>query len=276
MGWGCRWASEAGMPTSRPAVGGWVPRGAFVVAMKRAPKSSVFTLPLWSTRSYVACDDGSIKSADVRQQLLSGAWAEVRSPAPTANVPDLGGVPGKQTGCLLPMLLPPPCTRWVPRVPSCTPPLTQGGAKADGAPPLRLRTLTASPALELTAAHFALNRSGTYAAVAGSALEDPEISRVVVVDLTNCRPAPPAPTSPARASVPAGGRGGAAPASAHAVHAVHDVCEAVVLDAELFASRPGLRVLQIGWHPDSDSHLAVLTSGAPSWEWYCVVCCTIV
>lgn len=160
---------------------------------------------------YVACDDGSIKSADVRQQLLSGAWAE-------------------------------------------------GGAKADGAPPLRLRTLTASPALELTAAHFALNRSGTYAAVAGSALEDPEISRVVVVDLTNCRPAPPAPTSPAHASVPAGGRGGAAPASARAVHAVHDVCEAVVLDAELFASRPGLRVLQIGWHPDSDSHLAVLTS----------------
>ena len=27
--------------------------------------------------SYVACDDGSIKAADVRQQLLSGAWAEV-------------------------------------------------------------------------------------------------------------------------------------------------------------------------------------------------------
>jgi nuclear pore complex protein Nup88 len=161
-----------------------------------------------SGKLYVACDDGSIKAADVRQQLLSGAWAE-------------------------------------------------RGTKADGAPPLRLRTLTASPPLELTAAHFALNRSGTYAAVAGSALEDPEISRVVVVDLTNCRPAPPAPTSPARGGAAAGGRGGAAPTGAHAVH---DVCEAVVLDAELFASRPGLRVLQIEWHPDSDSHLAVLTS----------------
>lgn len=107
-----------------------------------------------------------------------------------------------------------------------------------------MRTITASPPLELTASHFALNRSGTYAAVAGSALEDPEISRVVVLDLTNCRPAP---TS-----------GGAAPTSG----GPHDLCEAVVLDAELFASRPGLQVLQVGWHPDSDSHLAVLTSGA--------------
>lgn len=142
--------------------------------------------------------------------------------------------------------------------PPCTP---QGGTKSGGTPPLRLRTLTASPPLELTASHFALNRSGTYAAVAGSALEDPEISRVVVVDLTNCRPAPAAPTSPVHGSAAGGASrgGGAAPASAHAVH---DVCEAVVLDAELFASRPGLRVLQIGWHPDSDSHLAVLTSGA--------------
>lgn len=78
--------------------------------------------------------------------------------------------------------------------------------------------------------------------MAGSALEDPEISRVVIVDLTNCRPAPTsAPTT-------AGGR--------------HDLCEAVVLDAELFASRPGLWVLQVGWHPDSDAHLAILTSGA--------------
>lgn len=119
---------------------------------------------------------------------------------------------------------------------------------ASPAPPLRLRTITTAPPLELTAAHFALNRSGTYAAVAGSALEDPEISRVLVVDLTNCRPAP---TS--------AGAAGAAPASAPGRH---DLCEATLLDAELFAGRPGLRVLQVGWHPDSDAHLAVLTSGA--------------
>lgn len=158
---------------------------------------------------FVVSDDGTIKAADVRQQLLSGAWAQ-------------GGLPAD----------------------SSAPP-----------PPPSLRTITANPPLELTAAHFALNRSGTYAAVAGSALEDPEISRVVVVDLTNCRPAP-APTS----------TGGAAPTSAaaasstHVAAGRHDVCEAVVLDAELFASRPGLRVLQIAWHPDSDAHLAVLTS----------------
>ncbi|EFN60146.1 hypothetical protein CHLNCDRAFT_49671 [Chlorella variabilis] len=146
-----------------------------------------------SGRLYVVGDDGKIKAADVRQQLLSGAWA-------------------------------------------------QGGA-AGTAPPPSLRTITASPPLELTAAHCGLNRSGTYAAVAGSALEDPEISRVVVIDLANCRPAPGSPAS-----------GGAAR---------HDLCDAVVLDAELFASRPGLRVLQVGWHPDSDAHLAVLTSGEP-------------
>ena len=80
--------------------------------------------------------------------------------------------------------------------------------------------------------------------VAGSALGDPEISRIVVLDLSNCRPAP---TSAGSGSGGGGGR--------------HDVCEAVAVDPELFASRPGLRVLQVGWHPESDSHLAVLTSG---------------
>lgn len=236
--------------------------------------------------SYVACDDGSIKAADVRQQLLSGAWAEVGR-CWQLFTEFLARLPGKLLGqcsrcrdaCVLPCYFSGgtfcPCCGavYATHPPAPAPPRSQSGAKADGAAaPLRIRTLTSSPPLELTAAHFALNRSGTCAAVAGSALEDPEISRVVVVDLTNCRPAPPAPTSPAHGSTP-GGRGGAAPTNAHAVH---DVCEAVVLDAELFASRPGLRVLQIGWHPDSDSHLAVLTSGAPSWEWYCVVCCTVV
>lgn len=127
-----------------------------------------------------------------------------------------------------------------------------------------MRTITATPPLELTAAHFCLNRSGTYAAVAGSALEDPEISRIVVVDLTNCRPAP-APSA-------GGGCGGAAGAGAAPAPPAgrHDVCEAVVLDPELFGSRPGLRVLQMAWHPDSDAHLAVLTSGGQlegGWGW---------
>lgn len=129
----------------------------------------------------------------------------------------------------------------------------QGGHPAAGSKATlpNLRTITANPPLELTAAQFCLNRSGTYAAVAGSALEDPEISRVVVVDLTNCRPAPTS-TSAAAAA------GAAAPTPAAGRR---DVCEAVVLDAELLASRPGLQVLQIAWHPDSDAHLGVLTSG---------------
>ncbi len=47
------------------------------------------------------------------------------------------------------------------------------------------------------------------------------------------------------------GRGGApAPAAA------------APLGAALFAARPGLRVLQLAWHPDSDRHLAVLTGDA--------------
>jgi nuclear pore complex protein Nup88 len=119
-----------------------------------------------------------------------------------------------------------------------------GSSSAADALPPALRTITPSPPLELTAAHFALNRSGTYAAVAGSALEEPETSRLAIVDLTNCRPA-------------AHGSGGGR----------RDVCDAVQLDPELFACRPGLRVLQIGWHPESDTHLAVLTSDN-TWRLY--------
>lgn len=180
--------------------------------------------------SYVACDDGVIRAADLRQQLLSGAWAQVRRWR--RRVFERRPVALLHSCCL------PTSARLT---------LSQGGARADSPPPPRLRTISTSPELNLTAGHFALNRSGTYAAVAGSALEDPEISRIVVVDLTNCRPAP----------TTGGAAGGGAAAGG-----VHDVCEAAVLDADLFASRPGLRVLQIGWHPDSDAHLAVLTSGA--------------
>ncbi|KAL4436121.1 hypothetical protein ABPG77_005569 [Micractinium sp. CCAP 211/92] len=162
-----------------------------------------------SGKLFVAGDDGTIKAADVRQQLLSGTWAQ-------------GGP-------------------------------ASGGKLAQPA----VRTITTSPPLELTAAHFCLNRSGTYAAVAGCALEDPEISRIVVVDLTNCRPAP-------ALFAGGGGSSGAAPASPAGRH---DICEAVVLDSELFGSRPGLRVLQVAWHPDSDAHLAVLTSDN-TWRLY--------
>ncbi|KAL4422420.1 hypothetical protein ABPG75_008617 [Micractinium tetrahymenae] len=173
-----------------------------------------------SGKLFVVGDDGTIKAADVRQQLLSGAWAQ-------------GG------------------------------PLSGAAAAA----PPAVRTISAHPPLELTTAHFCLNRSGTYAAVAGSALEDPEISRIVVVDLTNCRPAPTSTSAAAAKGSSGGGAGGTGAASAAAPAGRHDVCEAVVLDPELFASRPGLRVLQVAWHPDSDAHLAVLTSDN-TWRLY--------
>eukprot|EP00887_Chlorella_sp_A99_P003857 scaffold11.g3857.t1 len=147
---------------------------------------------------YVATDDGKIKCADVRQQLLADEGPEGH--AASAN----------------------------PRV------------------------IQPAPELQLTVAQFALSRGGSCAAVAGPSLEDPEVWQTWVLDLAAARPAPrPHP------------RAGAAPAPPP--H--HATCQATPLDPGLFASRPGLRVLQLGWHPASEGHMAVLTSDN-TWRLY--------
>lgn len=76
-----------------------------------------------------------------------------------------------------------------------------------------------------------------------------------VLDLASARPNP---RPRASASASAAGE----PASPRSPRASADaVCAATALDPDLFSSRPGLRVLQLGWHPASEGHLAVLTSG---------------
>ena len=84
---------------------------------------------------------------------------------------------------------------------------------------------------------------------------------MAIFDLTSCSPRRP------HGSAAAGGSFGTPGASPAGAAPRQEDCTAVLLDPELFASRPGLQVLQAGWHPDSDSHLALLTSDSV-WRLY--------
>ena len=83
---------------------------------------------------------------------------------------------------------------------------------------------------DVTCEHFILNRSGTAGVVAGSSSRDPDIIRVLVVDLSDRR----------------GSSGKEVP--------VMDV------DCQFFDLHPGLQILDMMWHPDSEHHIGVLTS----------------
>ena len=97
-------------------------------------------------------------------------------------------------------------------------------------------------------------------------VQDPEVWTVAVLDLTSCSPRRPHGSSAAGgAGATPGGLG--APGAAPGGGARQEDCTAVLLDPQLFAARPGLQVLQAGWHPDSDSHLALLTSDSV-WRLY--------
>lgn len=152
--------------------------------------------PLLVSR-YIAAEDGTIRYAEVRQQLLSGEWAG--DAAETA---------------------------------------------ASTCPPLKTTSLQPTPSLDVNVAAFALNRQGTHAIIAGPTLEDPEVSGAFLLDL-----------AARQVQSTTDGTSGTVPA--------------IALDPTLFANRPGLRVLQAAWHPDSDYHVALLTSDA-TWRLYSI------
>lgn len=83
---------------------------------------------------------------------------------------------------------------------------------------------------DVTCEHFILNRSGTAGVIAGSSSRDPDTIRILIVDLSDRR-------GPSRRDVP-----------------VMDV------DRQFFDMHPGLQILDVMWHPDSEHHIGILTS----------------
>jgi nuclear pore complex protein Nup88 len=118
---------------------------------------------------------------------------------------------------------------------------------AASCPTPTISTMQPLPELDLTITSFSLNQSGTHAIAGGPTLADPELSAVYLLDIA------------ARRSHP---KGQSSTKSADLL--------GIPLDEALFTSHPGLRVLQITWHPHSDRHVAILTSDA-AWRLYDVM-----
>ena len=96
-------------------------------------------------------------------------------------------------------------------------------------PPPKVIEWQTSPTLDITPTAFGVNRSATYAAVAGPSLSDPEVFSVHLLELVS--------------AYRSGG-----------------TVTTVTVDPTFFSYRPGLSVLQLSWHPDSDGHVAILAS----------------
>ena len=124
---------------------------------------------------YIATDDGKLRSADVRDQLLRGEWAaQVRGAPLPQHLPERGALPAAEA---------PQASRGCPLLQVCSVlcPLQEGGSgsgSGSGAEPPKdrerapaVRVIYPSPPLELNATQFALNRSGTFAALAGPSAE---------------------------------------------------------------------------------------------------------
>jgi hypothetical protein len=94
-------------------------------------------------------------------------------------------------------------------------------------PPPPIRRLALDPPLDFDVAHFAISPDGARAALAGPSRSDAD-------------------THAARVAAVAAGGAGPTPSAP--------------LAAPLFAARPGLRVLQLAWHPASARHVFLLTS----------------
>lgn len=153
---------------------------------------------------YVAADDGIIRCAPIRQQLLSGEWAD-------------------------------PCSSSTGR---------------EVASPLTISQLRPDAELDLTVTSFAINPAGTHAVLGGPTLTDPELSVLYVVDLTpqHTRPLDSGETLENPQTL------------------LSDV-HAFPIDNLMYSSHPGLHIVQVSWHPDSDVHVAVLTSDS-TWRLY--------
>jgi len=117
--------------------------------------------------------------------------------------------------------------------------LSTGGESGDASSPPPpcppAATLTLDRPLAFRPLHFALSPDGRRAALAGPTTSDPDVYAARLVDLSQ---------------QPGGGADTPTP------------LESAPLAAALFAARPGLRVLQVAWHPASPRHVALLTSDA--------------
>lgn len=120
--------------------------------------------------------------------------------------------------------------------------LESGGGGEGGCPtppPPSTTTLTLDPPLHFHPLHSAVSPDGRRAALAGPTTADPDVYAARVVDLS---------------------RRGGAPTSSTPSPATPT--ESASLAGALFAARPGLRLLQLAWHPASPRHVALLTSDA--------------
>jgi nuclear pore complex protein Nup88 len=86
------------------------------------------------------------------------------------------------------------------------------------------------PELSVTVENFIMNKSGTVGVVSGLTMGDAEISGASVIYVGN----------------PGGRSGREVPA--------------LDIDSKLFSSHPGLRIMHMEWHPDSEHHIVLLTS----------------
>ncbi|KAK9817682.1 hypothetical protein WJX72_000600 [[Myrmecia] bisecta] len=120
---------------------------------------------------------------------------------------------------------------------------SEGGSGSSSSAALSVRQLAPNPAVDFVVTRLSISRDGSYAALSGHETEDPDIGAIAVVSLA---------LGPPTAS-----------------NSGEQACECTRVDAELFSSRPGLRILQVSWHPGSEAHLAVLTSDN-TWRLYSV------
>lgn len=135
---------------------------------------------IWCCRIVVG-DDGTIRTGDARQGLLSGMW----------RTDDGDGEDGDVKG---------------------------------------IHVLHPVPQIDISVQHCVANKNATTAIVAGPSMGDPEITQVLLLDLA--------------------ARGGSSGMNVPMVE----------LDEELFGKQPGLRVVDMAWHPDSERHFVILTS----------------
>lgn len=109
--------------------------------------------------------------------------------------------------------------------------------------PVRITTYRPSISMDITITVFEVNKLGTHAVLAGPTLSDPEISAIYIMDFTS-------------RSAETWTDGDGADDSFSNIW----VAQTIPLDANKFETHPGLVVRQATWHPDSDHHVAVLTS----------------
>jgi nuclear pore complex protein Nup88 len=109
--------------------------------------------------------------------------------------------------------------------------------------PVRITTYRPSISMDITITVFEVNKLGTHAVLAGPTLSDPELSAIYIMDFTS-------------RSTETWTDGDGADDSSSNIW----VAQTISLDSYKFETHPGLVVRQATWHPESNQHVAVLTS----------------